>query len=250
MPLISPINGNLQIGGIGLAKKGGAGYDIEKLRGDMMFTGFTPETVDFLWGIRMNNCRDWFMEHKKQYVSTLYEPMKALGWELFQPFVDKSGHLLKVSRIYRDARLHHPLPYKESLWLCIRRSTENWAEQPCLFFEINPDGIFYGFSLWGPKPAMMKAFRKAIAAKPEEFLQIIRQAEEATGLQLEAETYARPEKCENPDLERFFLWKTHLGLTVTEPFSEATFGPELAQRVGTLFEKLTPLYEYFTRFAV
>ena len=48
-------------------------------RGDFMFTGFTPETIDFLWGIRMNNNRDWFLEHKKQYVSTLYEPMKALG---------------------------------------------------------------------------------------------------------------------------------------------------------------------------
>lgn len=29
-----------------------------------MFTGFTPETIDFLWGIRMNNNRDWFLEHK------------------------------------------------------------------------------------------------------------------------------------------------------------------------------------------
>ena len=23
--------------------------------GNVMFTGFSPETVDFLWGIRMNN---------------------------------------------------------------------------------------------------------------------------------------------------------------------------------------------------
>ena len=81
-----------------------------------MFTGFSPETIDFLWGIRMNNNRDWFQANKKQYVETLYEPMKALGKELFQPFVDKPGNLLKVSRIYRDARLHHPDPYKESLW--------------------------------------------------------------------------------------------------------------------------------------
>lgn len=29
-----------------------------------MFTGFTPETIDFLWGIRMNNNREWFLEHK------------------------------------------------------------------------------------------------------------------------------------------------------------------------------------------
>ena len=72
-----------------------------------MFTGFTPETFDFLWGIRMNNNRDWFTEHKSQYVSTLYEPMKALGAELFTPLQDTPGNILKVSRIYRDARLHH-----------------------------------------------------------------------------------------------------------------------------------------------
>ena len=51
-----------------------------------MFTGFTPETIDFLWGIRMNNNREWFLEHKAQYTANLYEPMKALGQELFQPF--------------------------------------------------------------------------------------------------------------------------------------------------------------------
>lgn len=115
-----------------------------------MFTGFTPETIDFLWGIRMNNNRDWFLEHKKQYVSTLYEPMKALGKDLFAPFMEIPGTILKVSRIYRDARLHHPDPYKESLWLCIRQDVEWWAENPCLFFEINPEGVSYGFTLWAP----------------------------------------------------------------------------------------------------
>ena len=53
------------------------------------FEGFSPETVDFLWGIRLNNNREWFTEHKKDYVNTLYEPMKALGKELFQPFIDR-----------------------------------------------------------------------------------------------------------------------------------------------------------------
>ena len=78
-----------------------------------MFQGFTPETVDFLWGIRMNNNRDWFTANKKSYVDNLYEPMKALGKDLFQPFLDKPGNVLKVSRIYRDARMHPPEPYKE-----------------------------------------------------------------------------------------------------------------------------------------
>ena len=215
-----------------------------------MFMGYSPETVDFLWGIRMNNNRQWFLEHKKDYVKYLYEPTKALGKELFQPFVDKSGDLLKVSRIYRDARMHHPLPYKESLWICIRQDVEWWAENPCLYFEINPDGIHYGFFFFHPRPAVMKEFRRKIAAKPDEFLAMIEKVEADTGLSIYADTYKRPEPCPDSRLERFYLWRGQIGCTVQEPFSDDTFGPALAERVRELLVKLTPLYDFFNRFKV
>lgn len=213
----------------------------------MAFEGYSPETVDFLWGIRMNNNREWFMANKKQYVEFLYEPTKALGAHIFQPFIDHPGTLLKVSRIYRDARLHHPLPYKESLWICIRQDVEWWAENPCLFFEINPEGVEYGFCLWSPKPATMKAFRKKIAEKPEEFLKMVKKAEKATGMTIAAEQYMRPEACPDKRLERFYLWKNHITLIRHEDFSPETFGPELGDRVRDFFQKLFPLYDYFTQ---
>ena len=215
-----------------------------------MFTGYSPETVDFLWGIRMNNNREWFLEHKQDYVKYLYEPTKALGKELFEPFVEKSGELLKVSRIYRDARMHHPLPYKESLWICIRQDVEWWAENPCLYFEINPDGIHYGFFFYHPRPAVMKEFRKQIAARPDEFLAMIQKVEESTGLSIYADTYKRPEPCPDPRLARFFSWRGQIGCTVQENFSDDTFGPALAERVRDLLVKLTPLYDFFNRFKV
>ena len=215
-----------------------------------MFTGYTPETVDFLWGIRLNNNREWFLEHKKDYVNHLYEPTKALGKELFLPFLEKSGELLKVSRIYRDARMHHPVPYKESLWICIRQDVEWWAENPCLYFEINPDGIHYGFFIWKPRPAVMKQFRKDIAAKPDEFLAMIEKVERETGVPIHAATYKRPEKCENPDLERFFGWKEQIGCIIEEPFSDAVFGPQLAERVNDFLQKLIPLYDFFNQYKV
>ena len=215
-----------------------------------MFTGFSPETVDFLWGIRMNNNRDWFMANKPQYISTLYEPMKALGAELFQPFIDNPGDLLKVSRIYRDARMHHPLPYKESLWLCIRQDVQWWAENPCLFFEINPEGVDYGFCLWRPRVSTMEEFRRAITAKPDEFLALIKQTEDQTGLPVSAEQYKRPKLTDNPELAPYFAWKTNISCIIHEDFSDTTFGPQLAQRVGDFFAKLTPLYRYFNQFKV
>ena len=157
-----------------------------------MFEGFSPETVDFLWGIRMNNNRDWFTEHKKDYVNYLYEPMKALGQDLFQPFLDRPGNLLKVSRIYRDARLHHPLPYKESLWICIRKDVEWWAENPCLYFEIRPEGVSYGFVLWRPRVSTMETIRQDMADRPREFLELMEKTESVTGLPITADLYKRP----------------------------------------------------------
>ena len=215
-----------------------------------MFNGYSTETVDFLWGIRFNNNRDWFQANKDNYTKYLYHPTKELGQELFQPFLDKPGELLKVSRIYRDARLHHPLPYKESLWICIRQDVQWWAENPCLFFEINPEGMDYGFFIWKPRPNAMKAFRRDITAKPDEVLAMIKKVEQETGMTIQADTYKRPEKCENPDLERFFGWKQQIGCTIHEPFSEDVFGPDLAVRVGEFFDKLTPLYDFFNKYKV
>ncbi len=215
-----------------------------------MFTGFTPETIDFLWGIRMNNNRDWFLEHKKQYTDTLYEPMKALGKELFEPFLESPGNVLKVSRIYRDARMHPPEPYKESLWICIRQDVEWWAENPCLYFEINPEGVTYGFFIWKPRTATMEDFRKHITAYPEEFLNLIRQTEEATGQPIYAQCYKRPKATDNPDLTPYFAWKGQIGCTREIAPGDAIFGPQLKDEVMDFFQKLTPLYNYFNQFKV
>ena len=215
-----------------------------------MFEGFSPETVDFLWGIRMNNNRDWFLEHKKDYVNHLYEPMKALGQDLFRPFLDKPGNLLKVSRIYRDARLHHPLPYKESLWICIRQEVAWWAENPCLYWEIRPEGVSYGFILLQPKVSTLEDIRKDMAARPREFLELIAETEKATGVPVTAELYKRPKEAPIPELAPFFAWKKYISCAVDEPVSEAIFGRSLGQRAGEFLEKLIPLYDYFNRFKV
>ena len=216
----------------------------------MEFQGFSPETVDFLWGIRMNNNREWFLEHKKEYVNYLYEPMKALGRDLFQPFLDKPGNLLKVSRIYRDTRLHHPLPYKESLWICIRHDVEWWAENPCLFFEITPDDISYGFAWLRPRPAVLERLRRDIAGQPGEFLQLIAQTEAAVGQSLVWESYKRPKPCENPELLPYYTWKRDVCCIRTEPITEDTFGPALETRVAAFLESLIPLYDFCNLYKV
>ena len=213
-----------------------------------MFTGFSPETVDFLWGIRMNNNREWFLQNKPQYVKHLYEPMKALGKDLFEVFGHRTGDLLKVSRIYRDARMRHPLPYKESLWICIRKDVPWWGDNPCLYFEIRPEGVSYGFFFWKPRTAMLEEFRRDITARKTEFLTMIRGVEHATGQQVTAMLYKRPKPTDDPELMPYFAWKEAISLERQEEFGPEVFSPELAQRVKDYFTKLLPLYDYFNRF--
>lgn len=215
-----------------------------------MFTGFTPETMDFLWGIRMNNNRDWFTQHKGDYVRTLYEPMKELGQAVFQPFLERPGNLLKVSRIYRDARMHPPTPYKESLWLCIRRDVDWWAENPCLYFELNPEGASYGFFYWKPRTSMLEDFRRNISAKPDDFLKLISDTEAAVGQPVTAECYKRPKPTDNPALIPYFAWKGQIGCTREIAPGDRLFGSQLEEEVSGFFEALTPLYEYFNQFTL
>ena len=215
-----------------------------------MFTGFTPETMDFLWGIRMNNNRDWFTQHKGDYVRTLYEPMKELGQAVFQPFLERPGNLLKVSRIYRDARMHPPTPYKESLWLCIRRDVDWWAENPCLYFELNPEGANYGFFYWKPRTSMLEDFRRNISAKPDDFLKLISDTEAAVGQPVTAECYKRPKPTDNPALIPYFAWKGQIGCTREIAPGDRLFGSQLEDEVSGFFEALTPLYEYFNQYTL
>ena len=219
----------------------------------MAFEGYTQETLDFLWGIRFNNERSWFLAHKQDYEAHLLAPTRALGEQVYEALhaaFPKEPFLLKLSRIYRDARLHHPLPYKESLWCCIRQDVDWWAENPCLFFEINPEGVSYGFTLWHPRTAAMEEFRKYISAYPDEFLHLIAQTEAAVGQPVTAQLYKRPKETDNPALAPYFAWKGGIECIRHKDVGDEMFGAELENEVADFFAKLTPLYTYFTRFGV
>ena len=38
-----------------------------------MFTGFTPKTLSFLKQLKRNNNRDWFQDHKQQYLDEVMQ---------------------------------------------------------------------------------------------------------------------------------------------------------------------------------
>ena len=210
----------------------------------MEFHGFSPETIDFLWGLRFNNNREWFEPHKQQYVQTLYEPMKALAAALY-PTVREDFPALecKVSRIYRDQRMHPPVPYKESLWICFRTSDRPWGEQPVLFFELTPDDYSFGFLFWFARPYQMEQLRKQLVAEPGPFLKIVNDLEAGGTLRLSGQEYSRPKPCPDPAVARFFAMK-NLAAYVSRGIDERLYSPALADEIRDTYEQLKPLMRY------
>ncbi len=208
-----------------------------------MFEGFCPETIDFLWGIKLNNERGWFQEHKRDYVQYLYEPMKALGEAVYAPLQNVAGLTLHVSRIYRDARYAHGLPYKDSLWLSLRHDGGYWAQLPCLYFDLHPDYYGYGFGIVCPASACMQAFRDGLAARPDAFLALAAEIRASAGLEIAGDTYRRPKPCPDSRLSSFFALKNIL-CCAERPIGPELFQPELAGTVAKTLKNLMPLYQY------
>ena len=204
------------------------------------FQGFSPETIDFLWGIRFNNNREWFAEHKGEYQKYLYEPMKALAKAVAPAFEEPLK--LHLSRIYRDMRMHPSTFYKESLWFCIREDGGPWLRHPCLCFEIRPEGYRYGFLYVAPA-SDMTLLRAKILEQPEKFLTLVKKAERDSGVPLGGDAYARPKACENEKVKKYFGLKNFIALRDCPP-DDLLYSPDLIEEVKKTLLPWVPVTEF------
>ena len=100
--------------------------------------------------------------------------------------------ILKVSRIYRDARrLHGQGPYKDHLWLCVRTGDQDWTGRPTFYFEIAPDYYSYGMGFWCAAPALMALYRQRIDADPKPLEKLVRRFDRQQTFRLTGPEYAR-----------------------------------------------------------
>ena len=214
-----------------------------------MFTGFTDETVDFMWGIRFNNERTWFEAHKDVYLTQFYQPMRELSAELYDFIREKRsdyGLISKVTRIYRDARrLHGRGPYKESLWFSVEQPSEQWTAHPTLWFELSPDGWYCGMGYYMPKPLTMAKLRARIDRDPKTMEALTRRLNGQQELTLETEDYKRPRAAApSPLLEPWYKMKS-FSILHQDKLTEELFSREIVDHLKRDFEFLLPYYDYF-----
>lgn len=142
------------------------------------FEGFSAETIDFLWELRMNNSREWMERNRDRYKSVLKEPFDRLAAELAQAGRAFGGTELaySVSRINRDIRFSKDKsPYRACRWVVLHSSKTagtGWKLRPAFYFELNPESYTYGMGLYHATPVYLTTFRRKLKENPAAFLRI------------------------------------------------------------------------------
>jgi uncharacterized protein (TIGR02453 family) len=210
-----------------------------------MFTGFNEKTTEFLWGIRFNNERVWFLENKQNYMDHLQTPMRALADEVWTCFTEKTKLDLNfhVARIHRDVRrVRDGRPYKENLWFSLERDHDDeWTAEPGFFFEITPEGYSYGMGFFAASASTMKKFRGRLDANPAEFERIALAL--GKNLQIYGDEYSRPKGEKEGVLAKWYNRKT-IGLIAEDKGHEKLYAPKFAKALCDEFVSLVPLYEF------
>ena len=216
-----------------------------------MFQGYSDETLDFLWGVRFNNDRAWFQEHKEEYLTYLQRPTAELGREIHERYLEKYPKEqinLHVSRIYRDARRTHGKgPYQDYLWFSLRIEHGFASHHPELWFEINPEGWSYGCGFWAATPTMMAAMRREIDENPEKMLKMVRAFNAQDTFVMGGEEYKRPKMDKENELAAWYN-KKNIVLSCQHQFDDTACSRELADVIMEGFVFLKPYYDFFESF--
>ena len=216
-----------------------------------MFTGYTDQTVDVFWGIRFNNDRAWFAEHKQEFQDAVMTPTKALAGELYDWFQETYPNLhlnVHISRIYRDARrLHGRGPYKEHLWFTIERPHERFESVPALYFELAPNYYSYGCGYWEAGAATMAKLRARIDNDPKPLERLARRLNKSKFV-LSGEEFKRPKGDAGKLLNPWYNRK-NIAISYDDNPEGVLFTPQLKGEVLDGFRFLMPYYQYLDTLA-
>jgi uncharacterized protein (TIGR02453 family) len=225
-----------------------------------VFSGFTKETVRFFNGLRRNNTREWFGEHREAYEKHVMEPAKAfvvaMG-EKFRrvvpkiiavPMVNKS-----IFRLNRDTRFSlDPSPYKTNLGLYFWEGTKSRMESPGFYFHLEPPDLFLGSGMYMLPDNLMVKYRRAVVDPKlgKELRKILADLAKRKEFEVGGKHYKRVPAGYDPGHPNAELLKhngIYAGFEIKIP--EEFFSRRLVDFCFERYEPLVPLHRWLVKMA-
>lgn len=211
------------------------------------FTGFTADTLDFLSGLKANNSKDWFDEHRKTYEASVKKPAKAFA-ELIAGELERltgTAQKPKIFRINRDIRFSKDKsPYNPHIhisWI----AADSGESPPAFMFGLSPDYCTAGCGVFEFAKPVLETYRKAIAGSRGDDLGTILNGLNGDGFRLSEPVLKRVPPAFPADHPRVELL-LHKGIAAWFDFEgpQDAARPDIMVRSLERFERLLPLWRF------
>jgi len=225
------------------------------------FTGFVPDTFNFLKELKANNTDKWMHANDNanlaRYKKILQEPLRSLfatvapSIQQMDPGLETEAKVNKVLATIRKRFANEEGIYHPYLWGAFYRKGRTKQTDCQLFVNVHPDHVNVGLSVAGAQGTeVFKRFRKNLKSYTQVFLELLRGlpagfhirlpgqddwAQKPVTELLSVDDLTPLYEAEAIDIERRFAH--------TDPI---IFTVEFADQVKEIFQALYPLYRFTT----
>ena len=214
---------------------------------------FSEATLDFMALNRVMNSREWFHEHRDEYLSLVVEPIAELVEDMAPEMwkIDPSLIIIpkvgkSISRIWRDTRRGPELPiYRDVMWITLLRA--KYEGYPSFWFEFSPRCLRWGCGWYQTDPAIMDCIRGMILSHDPDWRAALAAFEAQKVFRLDDERYKRSRHPDAPENESAWLDQKSLCLTHEETKLDRLYSDKLAAALTRDFRRIAPVYEFFLK---
>ncbi len=212
---------------------------------------FSQQSIDFLFENRLHDSKAWFTEHKSDYEALVKQPMAQLVLDLAPTMMKIDKYIIcdpkKISRIYRDARMHPDSIFRDHIWYSFGRPRDSRNPAPEFYFCIGASGMEFGCGYYCARPAVMEAARQLILADDDTFKAAFMAVKKQKSFALYGEPYKRDRYPDQPREKADWLNRRSLGLSgeITDP--DIMFTDKLSKHIAREFKKIAPVYDLYMK---
>jgi len=147
---------------------------------------FRPAAFTFFRGLKRNNRKDWFEDHRPQYESEIRGPMRDLIEEVDVQLAQVAPEFIgdpkrSMFRIHRDIRFSKDKsPYKTAagVWFYHADAGRKVGQDADsggagIYFHLAPDGCFSAGGIWMPSGPVLRKIRDTLTEDFEGFEETI-----------------------------------------------------------------------------
>jgi len=152
------------------------------------FSGFSPESLKFLKGLKRNNAKPWFEANRPLYERAVKLPLQRLAEELDIRFATVAPEFVAppkraLFRIHRDVRFSKDKsPYKThaALWVFHRDAGRGVGREAHggagFYFHLEPGASLVAAGYWMPPRPALNIIRERLAEDHRPFTKLVTSA--------------------------------------------------------------------------